>query len=76
MEAEFTLDELRSVLESLKDVGPGLDGVSAVSLSKLHASTQQLMIDLFNDVWRSGCTPESWNRIRVVLHYKGKGSDP
>lgn len=76
LEDDFTLPELTFVLQSLTDVGPGLDGVSPASLQQLQDNAKQTILDHLNTVWRNGITPTSWNEIRIVLHYKGKGSDP
>jgi hypothetical protein len=64
------------VLSELDDTGPGVDGVSVGSLTQLHFETREWMLDFFNHIWQTGNLPESWSQIRVVLHYKGKGSDP
>jgi len=76
LESDFTLTELSAVLSSLRDVGPGLDGVSPASLHCLHDETKQIILDHLNHIWKTGLIPSSWNEIRIVLHYKGKGSDP
>lgn len=76
LEGEFTLAELSAVLANLRDVGPGLDGASPASLRHLQDQTKQIVLDHLNSFWRSGATPSTWNEIRIVLHYKGKGSDP
>ena len=76
LEGQFTLEELDKVLHSMEDTGPGIDGVAVGSLTRLHVDTRSWMLDLFNDIWKSGIVPDSWADVRVVLHYKGKGSDP
>jgi hypothetical protein len=76
LEADFTLSELSAVLSNSRDVGPGLDGVSPASLQSLHDDTKAIILDHLNHVWKTGVAPTSWNEIRIVLHYKGKGSDP
>ena len=76
LEDVFTLPELTAVLSDLRDVGPGLDGVSPASLQFLDDSTKSTILDHINSIWKSGVTPSSWNEIRIVLHFKGKGSDP
>ena len=76
LESLFRLDELEAVLTSLDDTGPGIDGVAVGSLTNLHDETRNWLLDLLNEIWISGVHPKSWSDIRVVLHYKGKGSDP
>jgi hypothetical protein len=76
LERDFCLDELKLVLRELDDTGTGIDGVSPASLVFLEDSTCKFLLDFFNEIWRTGVLPESWSMIRVVLHFKGKGSDP
>jgi hypothetical protein len=76
LERDFCLDELKLVLHELDDTGPGIDGVSPASLVFLEDSTCRLLLDFFNEIWQTGLLPDSWSMIRVVLHFKGKGSDP
>lgn len=60
----------------MRDVGPGLDGVSAASLNQLNDDAKLVILHHLNIIFRTGVIPSSWNEIRIVLHYKGKGSDP
>ena len=76
LEADLTIEELALVLSELKDKGSGIDGVSAAGLAFLKSETQQWLLGQLNEVWRRGMTPADWAEIRVVLLYKGKGSDP
>ena len=76
LEADLTIAELATVLSNLKDKGCGIDGVSAAGLACLQPETLHWLLDLLNEVWRRGVTPADWAEIRVVLLYKGKGSDP
>ena len=76
LEAEFSFAELDAVLDGLEDTGPGIDGVAVGSLTHLDADSKHWLLNFFNEIWRTGVLPQSWSEIRVVLHYKGKGSDP
>jgi hypothetical protein len=76
LEADLTLAELALVLSELKDKGAGIDGVSAAGLAHLQHETQEWLLDQLNEVWHRGLSPADWAEIRVVLLYKGKGSDP
>jgi hypothetical protein len=76
LEKFFSMNELELVLSDLDDTGAGIDGVALAALSRLEHSSKEWILSLFNDVWRTGLLPDSWADIRVVLHYKGKGSDP
>lgn len=76
LNAAFDISELSHVLKELKDVGPGLDGISPSALGQLDVSAMTPVLNFLNDVWTSCRFPQSWSEIRLVLHYKGKGTDP
>lgn len=76
LESAFAMPELEAVLDSLEDTGPGVDAVAVGSLTHLESGSKEWLLNFFNDIWSSGVMPDSWSEIRVVLHYKGKGSDP
>ncbi|XP_072145536.1 uncharacterized protein [Dermacentor andersoni] len=64
---DFTLSELRTVLASRKRrSAPGSDGVTYQMLRNLDGDQLLLLLDAFNEVWRTGSIPDEWNEAVVV----------
>ena len=72
---QFTLSELSVVLRNLDDVAPGLDGVAVASLKRLDQDALSSLLNFYNLIWRCGVVPQSWNFVRIVQIFKGKGAD-
>ncbi|XP_075556524.1 uncharacterized protein LOC142588571 [Dermacentor variabilis] len=66
-DAHFTIGELRTVLTSRKRrSAPGSDGVTYQMLRNLDGDQLLLLLDAYNNVWRTGCIPDEWNEAVVV----------
>ncbi|XP_037515372.1 uncharacterized protein LOC119391795 [Rhipicephalus sanguineus] len=77
--ADFTMRELRSVLDSRKRrSAPGSDGITYQMLRNIDSSLLPQLLAAYNTVWRTGELPASWREALVIpLHKKGKpSSDP
>ena len=75
-EASFTILELREVLYQQKTrKAPGPDQIEADVLQLLDADGEKLLLDVYNEAWRTGTIPPSWTEAWVVSIFKGKGSD-
>lgn len=58
----FTLSELTVVLQSRKrHSASGADGITYQMLRKLDSSVQARLLQAYNEVWRTGRRPPSWN---------------
>ena len=75
---DFSLTEVLHIFSILRDVGPGIDGIAPVILQKFTESNLLAsdIVDLINEVWRTGVLPEPWRLHRCLLCYKGKNADP
>lgn len=65
--AEFTLSELRIVLNTRKRrSAPGADGLTHQVLRNVDAAQLPSLLEAFNGVWRSGIIPADWKEAIVV----------
>ena len=86
LQIDITRDEIASVLMEVQSSGPGIDGVQPESFRFLSGESEALDIihAMFQRIFESGITPakwsvsdpESWEMNRIIMHYKGKNSDP
>ena len=75
---DFEMGELLRVLSNTKRKAPGNDGIFINQIKDLHASSLAAILDLYNEIWRSGDFPEIWKKaILVPIPKKGKAAgDP
>ena len=76
LQADISEEELYAVLSNLESKGPGVDGAPSEVLRCAEKSARAVLLQLLNMIWRHGVTPATWEITRLVMHYKGKGSDP
>ena len=79
LERDITMTELKATLEASQSVGTGLDEVLIAAMRKFgdgdHNEDLEDMLALFNRVWNEGVIADPWRYNRLLLHFKGKGSD-
>ena len=75
-------DEVNAALLKLKDVtGAGPDNLPPIVMFA-HANhgpqcqVTQALVKYFNEVFKTGVAPESWQNYRMLLHHKGHGAHP
>ena len=75
LDAPFSLDELKNVLNSVTDSSPGLDGITYSFL--VHAGDRTLIyfLELFNAIMDSGVIPSSW-KVQVIIPILKPNKDP
>ena len=76
LEKDLSDEEVGKVLLGLKDVGPGIDGISPILLRALQNDTTSELTRILNLVWSTGVFPSECHFHRCLLLYKGKGTDP
>jgi hypothetical protein len=69
------MEEVKAALGRLQDVGAGMDNVPPIefSMHSMHsecAVLQALTLE-FNNVVGTGEIPASWQKHRMLIHYKG-----
>ena len=74
-------EEVNNALSKLKDVGAGPDNLPPIVLSDHvnhgpHCQVVQALVKDFNEVFKTGVAPESWQNYRMLLHHKGHGAHP
>jgi hypothetical protein len=57
------LDELEAALDLCNNSCPGSDGLR---FKALHPEAKLCLLDIYNDILRTGVVPESWYRTKVV----------
>ena len=74
----FTLLELDLALSLCKNTAPGEDLINYEMIRKLPISGKSKLLDLFNQSWNEGKSPENWGKaviIPILKPYKDK-TDP
>lgn len=75
MNSPFTRQELEEAMASLKlKKSPGPDKIHNEMLIHLGPKAQKKLLQIFNDSWRSGLTPQTWKVATMIPVYK-KGKD-
>ena len=57
---DFSEDELKSSLNLAHDTAEGTDKIHYQLLKHLPAESKTLLLDILNNIWRSGNFPECW----------------
>jgi len=76
MNVEFTLHELNFALGQVrKSTTPGEDRIMYEMLTKLPESSKEVLLRLFNNIWRTENVPKTWKHAIVIPILK-VGKDP
>lgn len=68
LDAEFGVEEIRSVLHGLNGrSAPGPDGISNKALRNLDEKSIAYLTEDINEIWRSGTVPLPWKTALAVL---------
>ena len=62
----FNLDELKDVISKAHDTATGPDEVHYQMLKHLPPKSLQALLDIFNDMWKTGTFPESLELATVI----------
>ena len=79
LESEFTLSEFNLVINSKKThSSPGLDGIDYAIIKNLPLQYKLLLLDIFNEMYRTSDFPTNWNHsyIHLILKSDGKNFRP
>jgi len=73
-------EEVKAALSRLQDVGPGMDNVPPVVFSMHSTHTECAVVNKltleFNDIMTTGLIPNTWQKHRMLLHYKQHNAHP
>ena len=72
---EFSVTELKDALHKSKDTATGPDEIHYQLLKHLPLSSLLVLLEIFNDIWKTGDIPESWKEATVIPIPK-PGKDP
>ena len=64
--SEFLLSELTDALSKAHDTSPGPDDIHYQLLNHLPISTLLILLEIFNDIWKTGNIPKSWKEATVI----------
>lgn len=65
--AELTLEELRTSLKPFKEnKTPGPDNIPLRFLSELKTESKQILLSVFNKIWKEGSFPSLWSSATVI----------
>ena len=64
--SEFLLSELTDALSKAHDTSPGPDDIHYQLLKHLPVSTLLILLEIFNDIWKTGNIPKSWKEATVI----------
>lgn len=62
----FSWDEFNFSLSSRRDTTPGLDDLPYILIKKLHLTSQKVLLNIFNELWRNQEIPLSWKTQCVI----------
>lgn len=62
----FTANEFKIALKSRKDTTPGLDDFTYKLIRQLHPNAQNILLKIFNLLWKNEYTPEAW-KVQCVI---------
>ncbi|CAH2097448.1 unnamed protein product [Euphydryas editha] len=71
----FSLNELFSALDGLKDSSPGIDGIPYSFIMKSSTSVKLYLLDIFNLIYSSGIVPDSW-KTHIIIPILKPNKDP
>ena len=63
---DFSMYELTQALYNCKNSAPGDDGIHYSVLRNLPDSAKAELLQLFNQSWRLGKTPDAWNAATII----------
>ena len=64
--SEFLLSELTDALSKAHDTYPGPDDIHYQLLKHLPISTLLILLEIFNNIWKTGNIPKSWKEATVI----------
>lgn len=62
----FTILELRSALNTLRDVSEGPDRIHNNMLRHLPECAQEVLLAVFNTIWERGTFPDAWREATII----------
>ena len=69
----FTITELNKVINNKKGTATGLDSTSYTMFKNLPNDVKQILLDLYNKIWKAGKIPTEWKESLIIpLHKAGK----
>ena len=63
---DFSIDELKTSIEELNDSASGPDRIHNKLIKHFPGETLQLLLSLYNGIWRSGDFPDMWHLATVI----------
>lgn len=75
---DFSIFELELALKNCKNGAPGEDAIHYSILKQLPIESKHLLLQLFNQSWKTGSTPDSWSEaiIMPILKQNKDKHDP
>ncbi|XP_029666125.1 uncharacterized protein LOC115237307 [Formica exsecta] len=65
---EFNMVEFDRAINMIKrDSAPGRDGIDYVMLKKLPLAVKQVLINIYNEIWKYGQLPMDWFKYQVIF---------
>ena len=63
---EKQISELTDALSKAHDTSPGPDDIHYQLLKHLPVSTLLILLEIINDIWKTGNIPKSWKEATVI----------
>ena len=64
--SEFLLSELTDALSKAHNTSSGTDEIHYQLLKHLPVSSLLILLEIFNDIWKTGNIPKSWKEATVI----------
>ncbi len=75
MDEEINMNELVMVLNGIRNTATGEDQLSYVMFLIYQIKILEVILYLFNKIWKEGKMPKSW-KSALILPFKKSGKDP
>ena len=63
---DFNIEEIISLISDLSDTAPGPDEVHNILIKQLPKESIQLLLEIFNQIWKEKYFPAAWRQATII----------
>ena len=64
--ANFSIDELQTVLKNFKNTSPGVDNIPYQMIRELGKESSLQLLDFYNHIWCTSVIPDQWKQSQLI----------